>query len=127
MTKATHPPVPGRVEPDYPQLDTARGYAETLRIGARGAYKRGDRWAVYWQSSRLDILAIELCPDTYAVVALPPDSSGIAREGMLQLLDYFRGWIFKHDRHHARWSLLARSEEVGTSEFIRLWHELKGG
>jgi hypothetical protein len=127
MTKATHPLIPFQEAPSYPTLDTARGYAETLRISPPGAYKKGERWALYRQSSRLDILAIELCPDTYAVVALPPDSSGMAREGFLDLLEYFQGWLFRYDRHHARWSLEARSEEEGTSEFIRLWRELQAG
>lgn len=127
MTKATRPPIPYQAEPTYPTLDAALSYAKNLRLGAPGASAMSENWALYWLSASLDIVVIRLQTDIYSVVAFPPGSLGIAEAGQYDQLGYFRGWLLRYDSHHARWCLLARSQEVGTLEFIRLRRELAAG
>jgi len=126
MTKAAHPPFPDQEAPGYPTTDTARGYAENLRIGAPGAAYMSKERSFYRLSTRLDIVVVLLQTNIYAVVALPPGDAPKANAGQLNRLDYFRGWLFKYDRHHARWSLLAQSIEVDVQEFMHQWQEIKG-
>ena len=127
MTKATHPPLPNQGATDYPTTDTARGYAEDLRIGAPAAGYMSKKRSFYHFSTRLDIVAVRLQTDIYAVVALPPGDAPKANAGQLDRLDYFRGWLFRYNKHRTGWSLLAQSIEIGAQEFMHLWQELKAG
>ncbi|MBA7661683.1 hypothetical protein ES703_69703 [subsurface metagenome] len=126
MTIATRPPVLNQRTKDYPQLDTARSFAENLRIGAKDTLVKGEGWALYWLSSHLDILATLLRANIYAVVALPLGSRQKAEAGNFDQLADFRGWILEYDTELEKWILLAASEEIGRDEFRRLWCGLKG-
>jgi len=126
MTKADHPPYPYQGAPGFPREWDVKSYAENLRLGAPGASAKGDSWALYWLSSRLDILATHLRANFYSVVALPPGSLEKVKAGSYDQLDYFRGWLLEYGSAPGGWKLRADTREVGTNEFIRLRRELKG-
>jgi len=117
--------IPYNVAPDYPTYAQAESYAEDFRTGAAAAYLKDERWARYWLSSYLDILTTRLQANIYTVIAHPPAGFEVAHASDIEGYERFRGWILQYDPHHARWSLLVRSQEVGIAEFKRLRREYK--
>ncbi|GAH90076.1 unnamed protein product [marine sediment metagenome] len=124
MTYA-RPLIPYQEAPAYPTYRQVEAYAEDFRTGGEHAYAKDERWAKYWLSAELDILASLLRTDIYGIVAHPPGGFEVALADDIEKAEIFRGWILQYDPHHARWSLLVRSEEVGIDEFIRLRREYK--
>lgn len=127
MSSDTRQLVPYSEAPDYPSFDDATGFAEDFRTGAAGAYIKDERWAKYWWTSRLDILATQLQEGIFAVVAYPPAGFQVAYASDIEEVERFRGWILEYQAQPPKWILLAASQEVGIDEFIRLRREYKAG
>ena len=127
MTDQTRQPIPFSEEPDYFEAALASGYAADFRTGAEGAYAKGDRWAKYWRSSKLDVLVSQLQEGIFGVYAYPPAGFVIDDTSHIEKREIFRGWILQYVAVPHGWRTLAASQEVGICEFVRLRGKYKAG
>ena len=126
MTKATHPPIPCPELPGFPSYDQALVFAERFRTSGEGAHRKGKRWATAQWTDHLNVLAIQLQTNIYAIVAYPPAGQVITEAKVAEVPVYYRGWLLQYGIRSQKWSLLAGSLEVGKGEFNRLWSEHQG-
>ena len=127
MTDQTRQPIPYSETPDYFGFGNAAGYAEDFRTGAEGSYAKGDRWAKYWRSSKLDVLVSQLQEGIFSIVAHPPAGFVIDDTAYIEKQEIFRGWILQYVAVPHGWRVLVASQEVGIAEFKRLRREYKEG
>ncbi len=127
MTEQTRQPIPYSETPDYFDAALASGYAADFRTGAEGAYAKGDRWAKYWISSKLDVLVSQLQEGIFSIVAHPPAGFVIDDTAYIEQAERFRGWILQYQAEPHGWIHLAASQEVGIDEFTRLRRQYKQG
>ncbi len=127
MTEQTRQPIPYSETPDYFDAALASGYAADFRTGAKGAYAKGDRWANYWRSSRLDVLVSQLQEGIFSIVVHPPAGFVIDDTAYIEQAERFRGWILQYRVEPYGWAVLAASQEVGEDEFKRLRRTYKEG
>jgi hypothetical protein len=127
MTDQTRQPIPYSETPDYFDAALASGYAADFRTGAKGAYAKGDRWANYWRSSRLDVLVSQLQEGIFSIVVHPPAGFVIDDTAYIEQAERFRGWILQYVAEPHGWRVLAASQEVGEDEFKRLRRTYKEG
>ncbi len=127
MSSDTRQPIPYSEAPDYFTFGYAAGFAENFRTGAPDADLKGDRWARYWWSSKLDVLVTELQAGIFAVVVHPPAGFIIDDTAYIEQAERFRGWILQYVPDPYGWRVLAASQEVGLDEFKRLRRQYKQG
>jgi len=127
MSTESRQPISFKEAPDYFGFGNAAGYAEDFRVGAPNAYAKGDRWAKYWRSSKLDVLVSQLQEGIFAIVAYPPAGFEIDDTAYIEQVERFRGWILQYIAPPDGWRILAASQEVGEAEFIRLRRGYKAG
>ncbi|GAI39492.1 unnamed protein product [marine sediment metagenome] len=127
MSKETRQPIPYSEPPDYFTFGNAAGYAEGFRTGAEGSFAKGDRWAKYWRSSKLDVLVTELQEGIFSIVTYPPAGFVIDDTNYIEQAERFRGWILEYRAEPYGWRILAASQEVGIDEFQRLRRQYKEG
>ncbi len=127
MTQETRHPIPYSETPDYFDFGLAAGYAEDFRTGAEGSFIKGDRWAKYWRSSKLDILVSQLQEGIFSIVTYPPAGFQIDDTSYIEQAERFRGWILQYRAEPYGWKVLAASQEVGLDEFMRLRRTYKEG
>ncbi len=125
MTEQTRQPIPYSEDPDYFGFGNAAGYAEDFRTGAEGSFIKGDRWAQYWRSSKLDVIVSQLQEGLFAIVVFPPAGFVIDDTAYIEQVERFRGWILQYRAEPYGWRVVAASQEVGIGEFIRLRREYK--
>ena len=125
MSNETRYPIPYKEAPEYFDFGLATGYAENFRTGAARAYAKGDRWAKYWLSSKLDVLVTELQEGIFSIVTYPPAGFEIDDTAYIEQAERFRGWILQYRSEPYGWRVLAASQEVGIDEFSRLRKEYK--
>ncbi len=125
MTKAAHPPAPNQEAPSFPSYDQALVFAKRFRTSGEGAHRKGKRWAIAQWTEHLNVLAVQLQTDIYAIVAYPPAGQVITEGKTAEVPVYYRGWLLQHDIRSLKWILLAGSLEVGKGEFSRRWSELQ--
>ncbi|GAI69271.1 unnamed protein product [marine sediment metagenome] len=127
MTQETRYPIPYSEAPDYFGFGNAAGYAEDFRTGAEGAYAKGEKWAKYWRSSKLDILVTFLQEGIFSIVTYPPAGFVIDDTAYIEKAERFRGWILQYRADPYGWAVLAATERIGIEEFTRLRKEYKQG
>ncbi|GAJ14138.1 unnamed protein product, partial [marine sediment metagenome] len=72
MTKAARPPFSDYNAPGFPSYDQALVFAESFRTNGEGAHHEGKRWFTTQWTDHLNVLAIQLQTNIYAIIAYPP-------------------------------------------------------
>ncbi|GAI02036.1 unnamed protein product [marine sediment metagenome] len=125
MTNQPRQPIPYSETLDDFNFGDALGYAEDFRTGAEGAYAKGDRWAKYWRSPKLDVLVSQLQEGIFSIVAYPPAGFVIDDTDYIEKVVRFRGWILQYRAETHGYAVLAATERIGEDEFKRLRREYK--
>ncbi|GAJ00953.1 unnamed protein product, partial [marine sediment metagenome] len=118
-------PIPYGETLDYFGFGDALGYAEDFRTGAEGSYAKGDRWAKYWRSSKLEVLVSQLQESIFSIVVHPPAGFEVAYVNDIEKVERFTGWILQYRAETHGYAVLAATERIGEDEFKRLRREYK--